>query len=185
MILLRKGCEPEVLVKNREAWTAEYVKWHEDREGPEPGKYRHKDIKAALEAETHEKCAYCEGWFKPFSYGHIEHKLPKSRRPELVCAWTNLTIACQVCNMKKRDYYDPDCRLLDPHVDDVEKLVVFVSSLAHAEPGSQAARTIKKLKLNRPALVNAREKVLEALRWNLDQLERYANMPDLVDELLE
>ena len=140
MIRLRKGCEPQVLVENRDAWTAEYVDWHETRTGREPDKYRHQDIKAALEAETHCKCAYCEGRFKAVSYGHIEHKLPKSKCPNLVCAWTNLTIACQVCNTKKGDYYDPECRLLDPHVDDVETMVVFVGWLAHAELGAGRPR---------------------------------------------
>jgi uncharacterized protein (TIGR02646 family) len=170
-------------VQNRDAWTAKYVNWLEDRTGNEPQRYKHPDIRTALEAETHCKCAYCEGRFKPVSYGHIEHKLPKRKYPELVCAWTNLTVACQVCNTHKGDYDDPACRLLDPHVDDVEKLVVFAGSFALAESGSRVDKTIERLKLNRPDLLFAREEVLKDLGRILDRLERFAKMRDLVDQL--
>ena len=183
MIRLRKGCEPQVLAENRTAWTAEYVNWLEDRGGNEPRRYADPDIRAALEAETHSKCAYCEGRFKHVAYGHVEHKLPKRKYPELVCAWENLTVACPVCNTNKGDFDDPKCRLLDPHVDDVETMVVFVGSLAHAEPGSRADKTIARISLNRPDLLLAREEVLKSLGRILDRLERFANMRDLVDQL--
>ena len=183
MIRLCKGCEPQILVENCDAWTAKYKNWLKDRTGTEPVTYRRPAIKAALEAETHCKCAYCEGRFKAVSYGHIEHKLPKSKFPNLVCAWTNLTIACQVCNTNKGDYDDLECLLLDPHVDDVEKLVEFAGSFALAECGGRADKTIEKLKLNRPALVLAREEVLKDLGRILDRLERFANMRDLVNQL--
>ena len=183
MIRLRKGCEPQVLVENRDAWTAEYVNWLDDREGNEPRRYAHPDIRAALEAETHEKCAYCEGKFKHVAYGHIEHKLPKRKCPKLVCAWTNLIMACPRCNTNKGDYCDPEYRLLDPHVDDVETMVVFDGWLAHAEPGSRADKTIARLKLNRSDLFLARKEALEALRWILDLVERAVDKPAVVDQL--
>ena len=113
------------------------MNWLDDREGNEPKPYAYPDIRAALEAETHRKCAYCEGRFESVSYGHIEHKLPKRKHPMLVCAWENLTLACPRCNTNKGDYDDPECRLLDPHVDDVEKLVVFVGPMALARQGKR------------------------------------------------
>lgn len=155
MIRLRKGCEPQSLVENCDAWTAEYVNWLEARTGREPRRYAAPDIRAALEAETHSKCAYCEGRFTPFSHGHIEHKLPKRKYPELICAWTNLIVACQVCNTNKGDYDDPECRLLDPNVDDVETLVVFAGSFALAACGSRADKTIarsKEFRIHRSSL---------------------------------
>ena len=183
MIRLRKGCEPQILVENRDAWTAEYVNWLEDCKGSEPRRYRDRNIRAALEAETHSKCAYCEGRFKAVSYGHIEHKLPKRKYPELVCAWTNLTMACQMCNTNKGDYDDPECRLLDPHVDDVETMVVFAGSFALAKCGSRADRTIEQLKLNRSDLFLAREGILKNLRRILDLVERAVDEPAVVNEL--
>ena len=183
MIRLSKGCEPRILVENRERGTAEYETWLEAPTGREPRRYAAPDIRAALEAKTHSKCAYCEGRFKPVSYGHIEHKLPKRKYPELVCAWTNLTVACQVCNTNKGDYDDPECRLLDPHVDDVEKLVVFAGSFALVECGRRADKTIERLNLNRPDLLLAREEVLKSLRWILGLVERAVDEPAVVHEL--
>ena len=183
MIRLSKGCEPRILVENRERGTAEYETWLEAPTGREPRRYAAPDIRAALEAETHSKCAYCEGRFKPVSYGHIEHKLPKRKYPELVCAWTTLTVACQVCNTNKGDYDDPACRLLDPHVNDTEKLAVFAGSFALAACGSRADKTIERLKLNRPDLLLAREEDLKSLDRVLDLLERCADMRDVVDQL--
>ena len=42
----------------------------------------------------------------------------------------------------KGDYDDPACRLLDPHVDDVEKLVEFAGSFA-LPAGGQDHRAIE------------------------------------------
>ena len=183
MIRLSKGCEPRILVENRERGTAEYETWLEAPTGREPRRYASPDIRAALEAETHSKCAYCEGRFKPVSYGHIEHKLPKRKYPELVCAWTNLTVACQVCNTNKGDYDDPACRLLDPHVNDIEKLAVFAGSFALAACGSRADKTIERLKLNRPDLLLTREEVLKALQRILGLVDRADDESAVVHEL--
>ena len=180
MIRLRKGCEPQILVENRDAWIAEYEHWLETRTGHEPRRYAARDIRAALEAETHCKCAYCEGRFKPVSYGHIEHKLPKRKYPNLVCAWTNLTVACQVCNTNKGDYDDPECRLLDPHVDDVEGMVVFAGPMAFARKESRTRATIMRLQLNRNGLLFQRTQVLERLNSILDTVQRACNEPAVV-----
>ena len=180
MIQLRKGCEPQILVENRDAWTAEYVNWLENCEGTEPRRYARSSIRKALEAETHCKCAYCEGRFEPVSYGHIEHKLPKRKHPMLVCAWENLTVACQVCNTNKGDYDDPACRLLDPHVDDVEAMVVFVGPMALAKNESRVQATIMCLQLNRNGLLFQRTRVLERLNSILDTVQRACNEPAVV-----
>lgn len=183
MIRLCKGCEPQILVENRTAWTAEYVDWLKDSEGNEPRRYADPDIRAALEAETYSKCAYCEGRFKPTSYGHIEHKLPKRKYPKLVCVWTNLTVACQVCNTNKGDYDDPTCRLLDPHVDDVEELVVFAGPMAFTRNDSRTHATIKCLQLNRDGLFFQRKQILERLNSILDTVQRACNEPAVVRAL--
>ena len=60
MIRLSHGPRPQVLVKNGEAWTAEYVNWCANPVGTEPRGYGHSGIRKALEAETASKCAYCE-----------------------------------------------------------------------------------------------------------------------------
>ena len=147
MIHLNQGAPPQVLVENSEAWIVEYVNWSLNRAGTEPRRYAHEDIRAALEAETNSKCAYCEGRISDVAYTNIEHKLPKSRYPHLVCTWENLTIACPRCNTNKGDYDAPECPLLDPYADDVEREVVFFGPLALARGGARARATISLLKL--------------------------------------
>ena len=177
MIRLRREDEPQVLVTNREAWTAEYVNWHETRVGQEPRRYAHADIRQALEAETHTKCAYCEGRIKDVAHTHIEHKLPKRKHPTLVCVWENLTIACPKCNTNKGGYDAPECPLLDPHEDDVEREVAFGGPMALPRGGVRADATITRLGLNRADLLFARSEVLAQLYSSLDDVERRADHP--------
>ena len=47
------------------------------------------------------KCAYCESRITHVDYGHIEHFRPKAGprgRPNLTFEWSNLFLACGVCN---------------------------------------------------------------------------------------
>ena len=177
MILLIRENEPEILATNRATWTAEYLNWRANPAGQEPRKYAHADIRSALEAETHSKCAYCEALSKHVAYTHIEHKFPKKNHPKLVCTWENLTIACQVCNTNKGDYDEPECQLLDPHVDDVEGELTFAGPMAFPHGGARAAVTITRLKLNRAELLFARAEVLKGLYSSLDDVERRASQP--------
>ena len=61
-------------------------------------KYRHSEIKTALDTLFHGKCAYCESKIKHVSDPHIEHYRPKSKFPHLTFAWDNLLLACGKCN---------------------------------------------------------------------------------------
>ena len=63
MITLEKGEEPEVLTRNALHWTNVVMNKLNAGETPtktEKGRYNHVDVKQALIAETHGKCAYCE-----------------------------------------------------------------------------------------------------------------------------
>ncbi len=183
MIRLNQGAQPQALVENGEAWTAEYVKWCENPAGPEPRRYAHPEIRIALELETNSKCAYCEGRISDVAYTHIEHKLPKRKHPQLVCDWENLTIACPKCNTNKGDYDVPECLLLDPHVDDVEEEMVFFGPLALARGGPRVRATITCLALNRMALLFARGEAITHLDRLLDLVERAGSEPDVLRSL--
>ncbi len=61
-------------------------------------KYRHAAVKETLVRMFHGKCAYCESKITHVEYGHIEHYRPKSLFPDLTFEWTNLLLACGVCN---------------------------------------------------------------------------------------
>ena len=175
MIRLQQGSKPQVLVANERAWTTEYVVWSETREGPEPQRYRHPQIRSALESETNSKCAYCEGLISDVAYSHIEHKMPKKAHPILVCAWENLTIACPRCNTNKGEYDEPDCPLLDPYTDDVGNEIFFAGPLALSAGDSRTAVTIDVLKLNRNGLIFARADAIKNLNRLLNLLERAEN----------
>ena len=179
MIALQKGTEPQVLVNNRVAWTAEYVNWRGNWVGDEPRRYAHADIRLALESETNSKCAYCEARISHVAFDHIEHKLPKRKNPTLVCDWKNLAIACPRCNNGKGDYDEPACALLDPYSDDVERLVAFMGPMAWWRSARSHA-TVTVLKLNRPALLLDRTEALERLSGLLDSVQNAAGRPDVV-----
>ena len=183
MIRLNQGARPHVLVENVEAWTIEYMNWRENPVGTEPRRYAHREIRSALDVETYSKCAYCEGRINHVAYIHIEHKLPKSKYPALVCTWENLTIACPRCNTNKGDYDEPGCPLLDPYIDEVEVVVVFGGPLALPRGGARARATITRLGLNRKDLLFARSEALMNLDRLLDLVERAADEPAMLHAL--
>jgi 5-methylcytosine-specific restriction endonuclease McrA len=139
-------------------------------------------LKGHLLAETHDKCAYCESKITHIDYGDIEHIVPKAVRPDLAVALTNLTVACGVCNTNKSDYYSAKAPLVDPHVDDCRKEIVFFGwGIAQAFCGPRGQHTLRELDLNRQPLSDRREKHFNSLgerisSWQkeLDPDVRYA-----------
>src|SRR5437660_11067609 len=104
MIKLSKTDEPAVLIERKADWTRTLVEKGARGEEPSDGeknRYRHPDIKQALIAETHGKCAYCESKLLHITYGDVEHIVPKSAKIELSFQWKNLTLACDRCNTNK------------------------------------------------------------------------------------
>ena len=60
--------------------------------------------------------------------GDIEHILPKCKdaRPDLYVEWSNLTLACEVCNrVNKRDYYNPNIPLVNPYEDNPNEFFIL------------------------------------------------------------
>jgi hypothetical protein len=118
-----------------------------------------------LERETGTKCAYCEAFVGDVAYAHVEHILPKSRRPELAHSWQNLTCACPRCNGNKADYYQPTLPIVNPYVDNVPAHLVIVGSLVTWRPGDERGeQTVKTLKLGRLELTQRRTDRLLAVR---------------------
>jgi uncharacterized protein (TIGR02646 family) len=59
-------------------------------------------------------CAYCESKLRHITYGDIEHIVAKAVDQSRTYDWTNLTIACDVCNTEKSD----EEGLVDPYTED-------------------------------------------------------------------
>jgi 5-methylcytosine-specific restriction endonuclease McrA len=166
--LLKKLEEPDILKANKVVWTAEYVA---APIGSKPERWRHDQIVQRLRSETCEKCAYCEAIIEDVSYPHVEHILPKTRMPEQVYSWQNLTRACEVCNTKKGNYHNPIAPLLHPYDDDPSEHLDFHGPIVSWRLGSIAGeRTVKRLDLSRPALVVERARRIQQLH---DEISRW------------
>lgn len=191
MISIKLGSEPDALIQNAVAWGEEYSQALKDGEVKPQDRYRRNDIRDALKTETFKKCAYCESKFEHVSYSHIEHILPKSRLPNLVCTWANLTLACEVCNVNKGSYYDKRASLLNPYTDKAEVEITFYGPMA-IERSDKAKLTISIIKLNRPDLLLKRydklQEVLNIIKLILtsgsNQAIRNALTEDLNDKLI-
>lgn len=179
MIKLEKGPVPKVLVDNAIPWTEVII--DKIGAGIEPTAsdkrhYSHLDIKTALIAETNGKCAYCESKIRHISYGDIEHITPKSIVPERMFDWSNLTIACDMCNTNKSDFYGDHNTFVDPYIVDPESVFDHYGALILGRPGNEAAKlTEKLLKLNRAELVERRQSKLKELLRHLDVIATTAD----------
>ena len=188
MIRLEKGVEPEILARKSSQWTSLIVKKIEAGEPPtksERSRYNHPEIKRALIAETHGKCAYCESKLRHISYGDIEHVVPKSDDPSKWFRWSNLTLACDVCNTNKGDAFIDGESFLDPYGVDPEEHFWQLGPMIHPRPGCDAAAlTERLLDLNRADLVERRAERQANLLRMLDSVERCKN-PELKHLLWE
>ena len=176
MIRLSKLDEPPILASNAATWTAEFAA------GDDKRRYAHEDIRSALRDETHHKCAYCESRMEHVTSGNVEHIIPKSVKPELVCDWNNLTLACPLCNSKKGTYYSVDCPLINPYVDNLDSHFRWIGPMLGAVTPDRGRVTVTRLDLNRGELLYKRMRVMESA---LDILTSIAANPGPVGEALE
>jgi hypothetical protein len=92
MIRVDRGRAPGVLHRNRKAWQEALTRARTPEEREQAlRRYRHDDIKNALVAAFHGKCAYCESYIRHVDHGHIEHFRPKSKYPAKAFDWSNST----------------------------------------------------------------------------------------------
>lgn len=181
MIKLRKLPEPDLLKNNKAEWTTRYND-HINKGQPISDslkyKYREPQIKQRILEETHEKCAYCESKVTHVYPGDIEHIAPRSKSPELVFKWSNLTLACLECNRRKGDYYDKDMPLINPYDDEPADHFLFAGPMIFHKPGSERGRlTRTRLAFNRPPLIERRQERLENVVNLMDLWTRSSDGP--------
>lgn len=85
-------------VENDPQSTPQRIRRAKKRKRDAQNKYRHREIKDALVAAFHGKCAYCESQIRAVSYGHIEHFYPRSVYVDKTFEWDNLLLSCEICN---------------------------------------------------------------------------------------
>ena len=131
MIRLTKGNQPRVLANNAANWTSELLakRASNPQASARRHRYGHPEVRAALQAETHGKCAYCESRSAPVAPLEVEHMAPQSVFPDRSYDWWNLTFACRARNLAKSGYWDEALPLLDPYVDDPRAYLRAVGTL--------------------------------------------------------
>jgi hypothetical protein len=179
MIKLTKLECPDILSQNRESWTTELMCYIDRGENPPSrvvNRYNRHEIKSALKRETNGKCAYCESYIEHVDYGDTEHIKPKSKYPNLTYEWENLTYACRKCNTNKRDEYDENCPPINPYIEHPCGFLFAAGAYIWHLPGSKRGELTEiLLKLNRPPLLEARARKIDALRVLLDRYTSEAN----------
>ena len=180
---------PEILITSKATWddalklkVTDYNK----------NKYRHPEIKQLLILECNSKCVYCESRIGHNCPGDIEHKIPKSKRIDLIFDWDNMTISCTECNRRKDEYYDPACMFLDPNRDDVENRIQHFGPLVFNKPGDLSSEvTVRILEIDklesRKTLIARKIEVLERIKNLVERIVREKNptmKTFLMDDLL-
>lgn len=179
MIRLTKGSKPRVLERLGKKWTDDLLE--QIRKGEDPSdylqsRYRHEEIKTALVAETHGKCAYCESKVMHIAYGDVEHIIPKSTDRSLTFVWENLTLACDRCNTNKGAFVGNHDRLIDPYATEPLNHLNIFGPIILARPGDGDGKiTEKEIGLNRIPLVERRIERLKALAEMVDTMTNAAD----------
>jgi 5-methylcytosine-specific restriction endonuclease McrA len=179
MIKLKKNVQPDVLKKNAAKWTKVVLSKlaaGEKLSNTDDARYRHIDVKTALVAETHGKCAYCESKLKHIHHGDVEHIAPKSLEPSKRYEWSNLTLACEICNQNKSNR-DPNVQhIIDPYITEPSEHLTFIGSFIFPLGTNHGKNTEVLLDLNRAALLERRKSRLEQIMGIYETLLR-AELP--------
>lgn len=194
MIRAIRTSKPTILVQNATNWSVEYIKAKQNYEISKSSadkkifqsiekRYNHSEVKTALKAMFHKKCAFCESHITHVDYGQIEHFKPKSKYPELCFEWDNFLLSCAICNGKsnKGDKFPlahedgPFVNPVDEEPNDFFKFEYDTTTKMFLlfPKNKRAMTTIKILGLNRDDLAEFRTKellkIIDYLEILLDQ----------------
>jgi uncharacterized protein (TIGR02646 family) len=179
MIKIKKGPKPKRLIDNAATWTKIVKQHHAAGQDFEymRDRYRHVQIKLALEQETHAKCVYCEASILANNYVIVEHVRPWSTFPWLGFWWYNLVLICFWCNDWKRHSWP----VVNPIFDDPSIDLTFADHLVVplTPLGTLTESTIK---LNRPNLFEDRRKRLKEFTDVFERLTRWQRL-DVINDL--
>ena len=170
-----------MLTINKATWTTEllgYIGRNEKVPSNVANRYNHNDIKSELRNECSNKCMYCESPVAHVSYEHIEHIKPKAKTkfPQLTFEWTNLGLACPVCNMNKGDEYDNNLPIINPYIENPSDFIFALGHFLYHKPANAKGELTKRqLKLNRPELLERRQERLESITRLIDKYHSETN----------
>jgi len=104
---INRPLAPKWFLENKENWTKEGLNNLFDLDSKLKS-----ELKNELLKMTDNHCSYCNIILLPIEHCTIDTFKPVSKFPNLSLEWTNLFIACPLCNKKKSDKYDE--KLLKP-----------------------------------------------------------------------
>ena len=168
--------------------------------------YSNSDVKTALVRMQHGKCAFCE--WKINEDGDVEHFRPKTafqqkrgaplERPGyywLAYEWTNLFLACHICNQRKKrnqfplenandrarshhdDILHESPMLINPATENPEELIGWNEEEPHAKQGNRrATETIKALGLKQKTIRDRRFEKLVEIRTIISRTQDIENI---------
>lgn len=179
MIRMTKEAKPDILQRKEIEWRdsiLQKLNTGQKLTRADKSRYSHRDIKETLVKETNGKCCYCESKIRHITYGDIEHICPKSENPELWVEWSNLTLACDVCNTNKGTLNVTNDNFIDPYAVDPEKKFWFAGPMIIPMLGDTAATICEqRLQLNRQELVSQRIVKFKSLVKHLQLIESAQN----------
>jgi uncharacterized protein (TIGR02646 family) len=112
------------------------------------GIYGHVQVRMALEGLFRAKCAYCESSATTTSAWDVEHFRPKKRVKEnpvhqgyywLAYDWTNLYLACQLCNQRRLDQPTLEEPTTGPAQGKLDQFPLVDEATRALEPGDDLA----------------------------------------------
>jgi hypothetical protein len=172
--------------------------------------YGHKTVKDALIKAQHDKCFLCESKITHIAFGDVEHFRPKAayrqssseplRKPGyywLAYEWSNLFLACQLCNQlfKKNLFPIVNAKaraishkhkiaserplFIDPSIDNPEEYISFRREIPYPKRGNLRAKaTIIDLGLTRQKLNEKRFERYEIIKHLYDVAFRTPAIPE-------
>lgn len=127
-------------------------------------------------------CAYCEGEYDDTSYAEIEHFKPKSLYPELMFEYSNMNLACQICNTNKKEKYDD--KLINPTVEDPEEHLRYKTYIL--KPLDERGKlTINMFDINSEERLNKRKSVYDEVNKRMLLVNKWLNNlePDNINSI--
>ncbi len=162
---LVRGAPPDCLQVNREGWTQRWIARAADGLSFHwPSKPCYESVRTALLQASAMHCAFCDGY--PLDPATIEHFKPKSVYHDEAYEWTNLYPACVGCQNAKRERFDLDVLRPDELGYSFERYFevslefnIIPNPLAGEADNRRATATIDTYRLNRGALIRARQEL--------------------------
>lgn len=171
--------------------------------------YKKSDVKDALVAIYHHKCAFCERKVEQFQ---VEHFRPKSIYYWLAYSWDNLLLACPTCNVNKKAHFENlanTAKVDDVDFDKIHELAEIYNTteqslFVHPEleeniqekltfdfqkgfihsKDERIAYTIKTCKLNREFLAVERAEIFKELVTEIAKQQRLIKLKQASKETL-